>query len=60
MANMIEYISLRPNNIELQESYSTHIKTKIRLIYIHTGVSALGKGGMRLISKAIAKVPKQL
>ena len=60
LTSLIEFVSLRPNNIELQDSFSPSIKTKINLIYIHTGVGSMGKGGLRLISKAIAKVPKSI
>lgn len=60
LTSMIEFVSLRPNNIELQDSFSPSIKTKINLIYIHTGVGSMGKGGLRLISKAISKVPKNI
>lgn len=60
LKEVIEFIALRPINSEFRDSFSSQINTKIRFIYIHTGVSSMSKGGLRLISKAIVKVPKEI
>lgn len=58
--DIISYSSLRPTNLEQNDSFSNNVKSKVRFVYIHSGVGSLGKGGLRQIAKAMAMIPKAI
>lgn len=60
LLDVITYVSLRPTNLEQNDSFSNDIKSKLRFIYIHTGVGSMGKGGLRQIAKAFSMIPKDI
>lgn len=58
--DIISYSSLRPTNLEQNDSFSDHVKSKMRFVYIHSGVGTMGIGGLRQIAKAMAMIPKEI
>ena len=57
---ILEFFALRPTNQEQVSSFSGQIKTKVRLIYIHSGVGTWQKGGLRLVAKATSRLPESI
>jgi len=58
VSEILQFYVLRPNNVEQQSSFSGKVKTKVRLIYLHTGCGTFSKGGLRIFAEATSRLPK--
>ena len=50
---ILEFFVVRPTNLG-------QIKSKVRLIYIHSGVGTWQKGGLKVIAKGTSKLPEKI
>jgi hypothetical protein len=60
VAETLKFYCLRPDNVEQISSFSSRVKAKVRLIYLHSGVGALQVGGLRMLAEAIASLPREV